>query len=101
MVAGELAKRSNVKFVLMAAEQDPASTPSCSPAVSKSYACPIYTHIRGYGLLFFWVLMVLAWVLTRAKQLKRFRCLSPGKGNWKLLRTQILKEVDEATGDRT
>ena len=67
MVAGELAKRSNVKFVLMAAEQDPASTPSCSPAVSKSYACPIYTHIRGYGLLFFWVLMVLAWVLTRAK----------------------------------
>ena len=41
--------------------------PSCSPAVSKSYACPIYTQIRGYGLLFFWVLMVLAWVLTRAK----------------------------------
>lgn len=53
MVAGELAKRSNVKFVLMVAEQDPANTPSCSPAVSKSYACPIYTNIRGYGLLFF------------------------------------------------
>ena len=34
-------------------------------------------------------------------QLRRFRGLSPGKGNWKLLRKQILKEVDEATGDRT
>ena len=25
------------------------------------------SHIRGYGPLFFWVLMVLTWVLTRAK----------------------------------
>ena len=34
-------------------------------------------------------------------QLRRFQGLSPGKGNWSSLQTQILKEVDEATGDRT
>ena len=35
------------------------------------------------------------------RQLQRFQGLSPGKGNWDLIRTQILREVDEATGDRT
>ena len=34
-------------------------------------------------------------------QLRRFQGLSPGKGNWSSLQTQILKEVDEATEDRT
>ena len=38
------------------------------------------------------------WVL---RQLRRFRGLSQGKGNWDLLQKQILEKVDEATGDRT
>ena len=35
------------------------------------------------------------------RQLQRFQGLSPGKGNWDPIRTQILREVDGATGDRT
>ena len=37
------------------------------------------------------------------RQLQRFQGLSPGKGNWGPgpIRTQILREVDGATGDRT
>ena len=35
------------------------------------------------------------------RQLRHFRGLSKGKGNWDLLQKQILREVDEATGDRT
>ena len=35
------------------------------------------------------------------RQLRRFRGLSQGKGNWDLLQKQILEKVDEATGDRT
>ena len=31
------------------------------------------------------------------RQLRQFRGLSPGKGNWDLLQKQILGEVDEAT----
>ena len=38
------------------------------------------------------------WII---RQLQRFQGLSPGKGNWDLIRTQILREVDGATGDRT
>ena len=47
-------------IVLMVAEEDPANTPSCSPAVSKSYAYPI---CGAMGLYFLGALMV----LTRAK----------------------------------
>ena len=35
------------------------------------------------------------------RQLQRFRDLSPGKGNWDPIRTQILREVDGVTGGRT
>ena len=35
------------------------------------------------------------------RQLQRFQGLSPGKGNWDPIRTQMLREVDGATEDRT